>query len=99
MLLVILLLLALVGLYLGAIVSLMVWTIQFIILNITEHRFKPLRWMLLTIPAGLFCYNGWRTACLSGLAAWTVLLGWGLAWIVYLISSRGTRHEETDPVC
>ncbi len=76
--------------------------LQWMILRVTETRFRILRWALLTLPA-LLTPEGWRylTASfedyphhegLAGALLWMFaglsLLGWVLGWVLYKLQKR-----------
>lgn len=79
----ILLLIFAVALFYASMAALAAWVVQFVILNLTERRFQPLRWVTLIVPALMLCCAGLTESVLWLGAAGALFLGWGLAWPVY----------------
>lgn len=95
--LILLLLIMLAALFYACIVGLFFWVLQFIILNVTTRRMRPLRWFLLA-PSALALYLSVRTESWlwAGLGV-TIFVGWALAWAVYRFVCGGDREETPEP--
>lgn len=84
----ILLMLLAVTIFLALLAILTAWVVQFIILSLTERRFRFLRWAPLAAPALALCLGILRRSVIEMGAAGALLLGWGLAWVAYRFQER-----------
>lgn len=96
MLLLIMLVLFAVALFYAGMVALAAWVVQFIILNLTERRFRPLRWVTVAVPALTLCLAGLTESVIWLGAAGALFLGWGLAWFAYKRVCGGDRPAPED---
>ena len=96
MLLLIMLMLFAVALFYASMVALAAWVVQFIILNLTECRFRFLRWVTVTVPALTLCCAGMNQSVIWLGAAGALSLGWGLAWFAYKRVCGGDRPPPED---
>ena len=94
MILIMLLMLLVVTAIWGCIAAVIVWAVQFAILNLTANRFRPLRWALPAVAALLLCGGGGEFPYVGEVLAGTVLLGWGLGWASYRFACGGDRNQE-----
>lgn len=97
MLFVIMLMLSAVALFFASAAAMAAWVVQFIILNLTERRFRPLRWVTLIVPALTLCCAGLTESVIWLGAAGALFLGWGLAWPVYKWMCGGDRFRQAEP--
>ena len=95
--LILLLMIAAVALFFASLIGLFVWVLQFIILNVTARRLRPLRWLLLA-PSVLALYLSVRAESYlwAGLAI-VIFVGWALGWAVYRFVCGGDREEPAEP--
>lgn len=96
MLLIIMLMLFAVALFYASMAALAAWVAQFIILNLTERRFRPLRWVMVAVPALTLCLAGLTESVIWLGAAGALFLGWGLAWFAYKRICGGDRPAPGD---
>ena len=94
---IILLAIMLIALFFACMAALFFWVLQFIILNVTVRRLRPLRWFLL-VPSVLALYLSARAESIiwAGLAI-VIFVGWALAWAVYRFVCGGDREESAEP--
>ena len=94
---IILLAIMLIALFFACMAALFFWVLQFIILNVTARRLRPLRWFLLA-PLVLALFLSARTGSViwAGLAI-VIFVGWALAWAVYQFVCGGDREEPVEP--
>lgn len=93
----IMLVLSAVALFFASAAALAAWVVQFIILNLTERRFRPLRQVTLAVPALMLCQAGLARSVIWLGAAGALFLGWGLAWPVYRWMCGGERLRQAAP--
>lgn len=92
----IMLALSAVALFFASAAALAAWVVQFIILNLTERRFRPLRQVTLAVPALMLCQAGLARSVIWLGAAGALFLGWGLAWFAYKRVCGGDRPPPED---
>ena len=97
MILIILLMLLAVAAFGASIAAVLVWAVQFAILNLTPNRLKPLRWALPAVSVLLLCWGDGEFPYIGEILAGTVLLGWALGWAAYQFACGGDRRKETPP--
>lgn len=95
--LIILSMIMLAALFYACIVGLFFWVLQFIILNLTTRRMRPLRWLLLAPSVVALLLSVRAESCLWAGLGITIFVGWAMAWAVYQFVCGGDREETAEP--